>query len=181
MRRLHPSSYITYRKYSIILACLTTLIRNLRKVHGGHYICSFIRKKPVYSEVDNDDGNNNNSPNVYNPAPDQMQSSRLTMDERSSSSSYSDNVQMVYGRNPILRANGPKNWHCKYAVTERKIYHFLISVENLQYTLVVQLDGQWILPMKEKSTKEEDTVVNTNHLLQHFVSTSPFDKPYIEE
>ncbi|CAO3631090.1 unnamed protein product [Mucor fragilis] len=57
-----------------------------------------------------------------------------------------------------------------------KTYHFLTSLENIQNVLVDQPVGQWTLPVTTKSATGECTAINRNHLLHHFISTSPFYK-----
>ncbi|KAI9470855.1 MAG: hypothetical protein EXX96DRAFT_585969 [Benjaminiella poitrasii] len=57
-----------------------------------------------------------------------------------------------------------------------KTYHFLTSLENIQDVLVDQSVGQWVLPITTKRATGESIAINRNHLLQHFISTSPFYK-----
>ena len=57
-----------------------------------------------------------------------------------------------------------------------KSYNFLTSLENIQDVLVDQPVDQWTLPTTTERATGKCAVINSNHLLQHFISTSTFYK-----
>ncbi|CAO3679520.1 unnamed protein product [Rhizopus stolonifer] len=168
----------TCPKCSKKLISPTTLKRHLEKRRDGHCTGSPIRKKRLYSEVDSSDNSNNNNndnsnnnDNTFNAddsnnsnddaqsiilSQHQMQTSRLNIDEHSSSSSSITNSFVCDKKTSILLASSALSlpdseqekrillanvgdWEpVMLSSLSGKTYHFLTSLENIQDVLVDQ-------------------------------------------